>query len=230
MHNDDVIWNCIGSGACAFYKPTQVMKLCKNPYNVTGQCRKKACPLACGNYGTVIEEDGVCYLTVKTIERAHMPQKMWERIPLPNNIRGAFEKIEQYMTHIYDEELINLCKKRYLRQRQTLITIRRMQLNPKFKMVAESRKLNIRERNREAKAEKKARLETAVEKGLMDRLKKGVYGDLYKKVEYSDSEEEMNESDVDALLEEMDSDIDMEDLEAEVELEEEPQLRRRAVA
>lgn len=36
---------------------------------------------------------GVLYLYMKTIERAHTPAKMWERIPLSNNYMQAIEQV-----------------------------------------------------------------------------------------------------------------------------------------
>ena len=36
---------------------------------------------------------GVLYLCVKTIERAHSPKHMWERIKLSNNYSKALEQV-----------------------------------------------------------------------------------------------------------------------------------------
>lgn len=36
---------------------------------------------------------GVLYLCVKTIERAHTPANMWERIKLSNNYSKALEQV-----------------------------------------------------------------------------------------------------------------------------------------
>ena len=41
---------------------------------------------------------GVLYLYVKTIERAHTPAKMWEKIPLSKNYSKALEQVSQPST------------------------------------------------------------------------------------------------------------------------------------
>ncbi|KAG0474318.1 hypothetical protein HPP92_014004 [Vanilla planifolia] len=62
---------------------------------------------------------------------------------------------------------------------QYRIRMRKLQLKVREKIMTVPRKEKKREARREEKAEKAAVLDKSIEKELLERLKKGVYGDIY---------------------------------------------------
>ncbi|KEP60726.1 UNVERIFIED_CONTAM: Mak16 protein [Hammondia hammondi] len=179
MQNDEVIWNVINKDFCAFKVKTLREDMCRNEYNVTGKCNRVSCPLANSNYGTVVEHQGSLFLCLKTIERAHLPKKLWEKIRLPLNIKQAKEVIDREMKNVYKKHQIERCKRRAIKLKQMLDRMRRLELKPKEKLVPIKQKTERREKAREKKAEVAAHLEDVIESELLKRLQKGVYGTLY---------------------------------------------------
>ena len=235
--SDEVIWQTINQGFCSFkFKTDKNQNFCRNEYNVTGFCSRQSCPLANARYATVKSVNGRLYLYMKTAERAHTPSKMWERIRLSKNYKKALTQVDDHLIY-WNKFLIHKCKQRLTRLTQVAITERRLALREDERhYVGIAPKVKRREQNRERKALAAAKIEKAIEKELLDRLKSGAYGDkplnvdekIWKKVmntmedevELDEDEEDWDEDeDEDDEIEYVEDDgeedelVDMEDLE-----------------
>jgi protein MAK16 len=70
-----------------------------------------SCPLANSSYATVRSHPSkeVNYLYIKTIERCHLPSKMWEKIKLSGNYQQALAQIDERLKYM-PQWLIHKCK------------------------------------------------------------------------------------------------------------------------
>ncbi|CAN6485624.1 unnamed protein product [Victoria cruziana] len=115
---------------------------------------------------------------MKTIERAHMPNKLWERVKLPRNYEKALETIDKHL-QFWPKFLVHKNKQRLTKLTQYLIRRRKLALKVREKIMTMPTKQKKREARREAKAEIAAVLDKAIEKELLQRIKSGTYGDIY---------------------------------------------------
>jgi protein MAK16 len=242
--SDEMIWNVINHQFCSFQTTLEKSlsdktRFCKHPYSVTGLCNRTSCPLANSRYATIREEAGKINLYIKTVERAHSPKNLWERIQLSRNYGKALTQLDEHLEH-FPKVLIHRNKQRLTKVHQYLIRMRKLELKVrsgrKAKLVGVHRKIDQREERRERKALVAAKIETALEKELTERLAKGTYGDIYnfpeapyqkalskaKEGEEDDEEEDEEETEMDSEDEEDSTMVEyVEDFESDEEEDEE---------
>lgn len=224
MASDEITWQVLAHQHCSFKLKldTRSQNFCRNEHNLTGFCNRQSCPLANSRYATVRPDPATSTLClyIKTPERCHLPSKWWERIQLPNNYEKALAVIDEKLQY-WPKFYIHKCKQRLTRLTQVAIRERRIAKEEERlgeKLVPRlANKVRRREETRERKAESAAKVERAIERELIDRLRSGAYGDrplnveegLWKKVlrgleraekgdevEFEDEEEEEGEKEV----------------------------------
>jgi protein MAK16 len=182
MQNDDVIWSLIGNKRFCRYKVKtrrQQENFCLNEYNVTGMCSRQSCPLANSRYATIREAaDGRLYLFIKTIERAHMPRKLWQKIRLSGSYTKALSQIDEHLA-MWPKFLVHRAKQRLTKLTQYLLRKQRLESVEKTQLLPVKKKVERRERKQEQRALDAAKLSLTIENELLARLKQGKYGEIF---------------------------------------------------
>ena len=117
---------------------------------------------------------------MKTVERAHMPSKWWERVRLSSNYAKALEQLDERLIY-WPKFLVHKCKQRLTRLTQ--VNIRMKNIAKEDERLGEkivpklAPKIRRREETRERKAMSAAKVERAIERELIERLRSGAYGD-----------------------------------------------------
>mmetsp|Transcript_670 Transcript_670/g.1245 ORF Transcript_670/g.1245 Transcript_670/m.1245 type:complete len:337 (+) Transcript_670:138-1148(+) len=221
MQHDEMIWQVISHQFCSFQTTIKKAKsdkttFCRHPYSVTGLCNRTSCPLANSKYATIREEDGKIHLYMKTVERAHSPKNLWEKILLSRNYSKALQQLDEHLQY-FPQVLIHRNKQRLTKIHQYLIRMRKLKLKEragkKAKLVGIHRKVDQREERREKKALIAAKLSKSIEKELVQRLAKGTYGDIYNfpEVPYQKAMESVEQQQQEEELEETESEEEEEE-------------------
>lgn len=109
-----------------------------------------------------------------------MPSKWWERIRLSSNYAKALEQLDERLIY-WPKFLMHKCKQRLTRLTQVAIRMKKLakeeehieeRVVPKL-----APKVRRREETRERKAANAAKVERAIERELIERLRSGAYGD-----------------------------------------------------
>jgi protein MAK16 len=187
MQHDEMIWQVVNHQFCSFKTTigkahSDKIQFCRNPYSVTGLCNRTSCPLANSKYATIREDNGRIYLYIKTVERAHSPKNLWEKIMISRNYGKALQQLDEHLA-FFPKVLIHRNKQRLTKIYQYLLRMRKIELKQRAgktpKLVGIHRKIDQREERRERKALIAAKIERNIEKELIERLAKGTYGDIY---------------------------------------------------
>jgi protein MAK16 len=173
---------------------------------------------------------------MKSVERAHTPNRLWQKIRLKRQYAAALGQIDDHLAH-WPKFLVHKNKQRLTKITQYLIRMRKLQLKPAPTLVTMPARKEKMERRKEAKAETAAQLDRAIERELLARLQSGTYGDIYnfpqrqyervlgteelKEAEEEEEQEEEDEREKETIEEFVEGDDDDDDDDESEEEEEE---------
>ena len=122
------------------------------------------------------------HLYIKTVERAHSPKNLWEKIYLSRNYAKALAQLDEHLQY-FPKAQIHRNKQRLTKIHQYLLRMRKLKLRQingtKSVKTRIHKKVEVREERREKKALVAAKIENSIEKELVERLARGTYGDIY---------------------------------------------------
>ena len=94
---------------------------------------------------------------MKTIERAHTPNRLWEKVELDKNYLKALEKIDSELEY-WPKLYIHKCKQRLTKIFQMVRRMRKLKKQTGEKLVVINKKLEQREQMREIRASRSVAL------------------------------------------------------------------------
>uniref|UniRef100_A0A0E0LJ77 Ribosomal eL28/Mak16 domain-containing protein n=1 Tax=Oryza punctata TaxID=4537 RepID=A0A0E0LJ77_ORYPU len=122
---------------------------------------------------------GIFYLYMKTAERAHLPNKLWERVKLPRNYEKAIEVINKHL-EFWPKLLVHEIKQRLTKMTQYRIRTRKLELKVREKVMTMPRKQTRHQLRRMMAAEDAAQIEKIIQNELKERLENSaVYDGIY---------------------------------------------------